>query len=85
MVEVEDRLDTAQAAQEKLWDDAELRTKLAIAEIHYHDALQSLVQGSPGVLVLLQEHDALLRRFTQIKRAVDFPADSEARRPSIPR
>ena len=32
MVEVEDRLDTAQAAQEKLWDDAELRTKLAIAE-----------------------------------------------------
>jgi hypothetical protein len=73
--DAQDRLDTARAADTQLKDDTELRTKLAIAEINYEEALKSVVGNSPAMAKLIAEYEDAVRTVTRYKRAMDLVAE----------
>jgi hypothetical protein len=70
--EAQDRYETVQAAKAQLREGfAELRTRHAVAELRYEEALKGLVQNSPGVLALLEAHEAAIRTAARYSRALD--------------
>jgi hypothetical protein len=58
-----------------LRDDTELRTKLALAEHKYDEALKSLVGNSPSMVKLITEYEDAVRAVTRYKRAMDLVAE----------
>jgi hypothetical protein len=69
----EDHYQTVQLAKQELQREApDLRGELVIAELRYQEALKSLVHNSSRVMLLIEAHDAALRKYAELHRAMEF-------------